>query len=178
MDPRYAIADTREIVTPAFVIFHEILVSNLAEMVRIAGSAARLRPHCKTHKMREVIELELTAGITRHKCATLAEAEMLARAGVKDVFLAYNIVGANIARVAKFVQAFPDVRLAVTADHPRPVEELGRALAAAPRPAGRPVPVRSGSDTGVGAGSRAGPVRYRARGGCVEAVVLAHSDSK
>ena len=130
MDPRYAIADTREIVTPAFVIFHEILVSNLAEMVRIASSAARLRPHCKTHKMREVIELELGAGITKHKCATLAEAEMLARAGVKDIFLAYNIVGANIARVAKFAQAFPDVRLLVTADHPRPVEELGRALAA------------------------------------------------
>jgi D-serine deaminase-like pyridoxal phosphate-dependent protein len=131
MDSRYAITDTREIVTPAFVIFHEILVSNLAEMVRIADSAARLRPHCKTHKMQEVIELELAAGITKHKCATLAEAEMLARAGVKDVFLAYNIVGANIARVVKFVQTFPDVRLAVTADHPRPLEELGRALAAA-----------------------------------------------
>ena len=80
MDSRYAIADTRDIVTPAFVIFHEILAANLAEMVRIAGSAARLRPHCKTHKMREVIELELAAGITKHKCATLAEAEMLARA--------------------------------------------------------------------------------------------------
>ncbi|MBC7856446.1 MAG: D-TA family PLP-dependent enzyme [Pirellulaceae bacterium] len=131
MDPHYAIADTREIVTPAFVIFPEILSANLAEMVRIAGSAARLRPHCKTHKMREVIELELAAGVTKHKCATIAEAEMLARAGVRDVFLAYNIVGANIARVVKFVQAFPDVRLAVTADHPRPVEELGRALAAA-----------------------------------------------
>ncbi|MGI8978096.1 MAG: D-TA family PLP-dependent enzyme [Pirellulaceae bacterium] len=131
MDPRYAIADTREIVTPAFVIFHEILVANLAKMVRIAGSTSRLRPHCKTHKMREVIELELAAGVTKHKCATLAEAEMLARAGVNDVFLAYNIVGANIVRVVRFVQAFPDVRLAVTADHPRPVEELGRAFAAA-----------------------------------------------
>jgi D-threonine aldolase len=131
MDPRYAIADTREMVTPAFVIFHEILSANLREMVRIAGSPARLRPHCKTHKMREVIELELAGGISKHKCATLAEAEMLARAGVQDIFLAYNIVGANIGRVAKFAQAFPDVRFAVTADHPQPVEELGRALAAA-----------------------------------------------
>lgn len=144
MDPRYAIADTREIVTPAFVIFREILDANLAEIVRIAGSAARLRPHCKTHKMREVIELELAAGIAKHKCATLAEAEMLARAGVKDIFLAYNIVGANIARVARFVQAFPDVRLAVTADHTRPVEELGRALVAV----GRQVEVLLDIDSG------------------------------
>lgn len=131
MDSRYAIADTRSIVTPAIVIFREILDANLAEMVRIAGSAARLRPHCKTHKMREVIELELAAGITKHKCATLAEAEMLARAGVKDIFLAYNIVGANIDRVVKFVQAFPEVRFSVTADHPRPVQELGTAMVAA-----------------------------------------------
>src|SRR6476620_7142034 len=114
MDPRYSIADTSEIVTPAFVIFREILDANLAEMIRIAGSTARLRPHCKTHKMREVIELELAAGITRHKCATLAEAEMLARAGVRDIFLAYNLVGANIPRAVKFVQAFPEVRFAVT----------------------------------------------------------------
>ena len=131
MDPRYSIADTREIVTPALVIFREILGANLAEMVRIAGSPSRLRPHCKTHKMREVIELELAAGVTKHKCATIAEAEMLARAGVKDIFLAYNIVGANIGRVARFAREFPEVRFAVTADHPRPVEELGKALSAA-----------------------------------------------
>ena len=68
-------------------------------MIRIAGSPARLRPHCKTHKMREVIELELARGIAKHKCATIAEAEMLAEAGVKDIFLAYNPVGPNIGRV-------------------------------------------------------------------------------
>jgi D-serine deaminase-like pyridoxal phosphate-dependent protein len=156
MDSRYAIADTRDIVTPAFVIFHEILAANLAEMVRIAGSAARLRPHCKTHKMREVIELELAAGITKHKCATLAEAEMLARAGVKDIFLAYNIVGANIARVAKFAQAFSDVKLSVTADHPRPVEELGRALTAAGKQASVLLDIDSGQHrTGLPVGEAA-----------------------
>ena len=40
--------------------------------------------------MQEVAELELKLGITKHKCATFAEAEMLALAGVKDIFLAYN----------------------------------------------------------------------------------------
>lgn len=130
MDPRYVIADTRDVITPALMIFHEILDANLAEMIRIAGSPTRLRPHCKTHKMREVIELELAAGIVRHKCATLAEAEMLARAGVKDILLAYNVVGANVPRVANFVQGFPTVRFAVTADHPRPVAELGKAMGA------------------------------------------------
>ena len=64
-------------------MFRDLVEQNLAEMVRIAGSPARLRPHCKTHKMREVIELELARGIVKHKCATIAEAEMLAEAGVQ-----------------------------------------------------------------------------------------------
>lgn len=131
MDTRYAIADTSEIISPAFVIFREILDANIAEMIRIAGSAARLRPHCKTHKMPAVTRLLLAAGVTKHKCATFAEAEMLAGAGVQDIFLAYNMVGPNIPRVARFVREFPQVRFAVTADSPRPVEELGRCMARA-----------------------------------------------
>ena len=57
-------------------------------MIDIAGDVARLRPHCKTHKMAAVTRMELELGITKHKCATLAEAEMLAECGVRDILLA------------------------------------------------------------------------------------------
>lgn len=134
MQARYAIADTREIPSPALVVFREIVAENLAAIVRIAGDPARLRPHCKTHKMPAVTKLELALGITKHKCATLAEAEMLALAGVKDIFLAYNPVGPNIRRLASFLQKFPDVQLSVTADHPAPVAQLGAELATGERP--------------------------------------------
>lgn len=144
MNSPYAIADTSGIISPALVIFRDLLEANLAEMIRVAGSASRLRPHCKTHKMREVIELELAAGITKHKCATLAEAEMLAQAGVPDIFLAYNIVGPNIGRVSQFLKAFPAVKFAVTADHPQPLAELGKALSSA----GQSVDVLLDIDTG------------------------------
>ncbi|MEQ1824313.1 MAG: hypothetical protein ABL921_00110, partial [Pirellula sp.] len=80
MDVRYSIQDTSEILSPALVVFEELLRSNLQKMVAIAGGVQRLRPHCKTHKMREVAEMELQLGIAKHKCATLAEAEMLATA--------------------------------------------------------------------------------------------------
>ena len=82
MDPRHRIQDTSEIISPGLVIFADIVRDNLERMIAIAGTPERLRPHCKTHKMREIIELELEAGITRHKCATLAEAEMLAESTV------------------------------------------------------------------------------------------------
>ena len=137
-DPRYAVADTSQMLSPSMVVFRDLVEANLAEMIRIAGSAARLRPHCKTHKMREVVELELARGITRHKCATIAEAEMLAEAGVKDIFWAYNPVGPNIGRVVRLVEKFPHVKLAVTGDHPKPISLLAGELAKAGR---TPAPV-------------------------------------
>ena len=127
-DARYSIADTSEILSPGLVIFRDLVEANIAEMIRIAGSPERLRPHCKTHKMREVTELQLVRGIKRHKCATIAEAEMLAEAGVKDIFWAYNPVGPNIRRVVRFVEKYPHVKFSVTGDHPSPISILAQAL--------------------------------------------------
>jgi D-threonine aldolase len=133
MDACYAVADTSEIFTPALLVFRELMEQNIDRMIRIAGRAERLRPHCKTHKIRQVAEIEMARNITRHKCATLAEAEMLAQAGVRDILWAYNPVGPNVQRTVRFVEAYPEVQLAVTADHPLPVEQLGAAFRAASR---------------------------------------------
>lgn len=128
MDPQYRVEDTSEIITPALLVFRELLDTNLQHMIQIAGDASRLRPHCKTHKTREVVSIQLGLGITKHKAATFAEAEMLADVGVKDVFLAYSLVGPNIGRAVRFVQSFPDVTFSVTADHPTPIGQLGQVM--------------------------------------------------
>jgi D-serine deaminase-like pyridoxal phosphate-dependent protein len=143
---RHHIEDASEIISPGLVVFADIVRDNLSAMIAIAGTPERLRPHCKTHKMREIVELELEMGITRHKCATFAEAEMLAEAGVVDVFLAYNLVGPNIARAVRFLEAYPEVSLSVTADHPAPVAALGAAMTAA----GKSINVLMDVDTGLG----------------------------
>src|SRR5688500_17524651 len=128
MDSRYAIRDSQQIFSPALVVFRDLLLQNLQLMVKIAGDPQRLRPHCKTHKMAAVTRLELEIGITKHKCATFAEAEMLADAGAKDIFLAYNLVGPNIQRAVRFVEKYPAVDFMVTADHPDPLRQLGSAM--------------------------------------------------
>jgi D-threonine aldolase len=128
MDDCYRIADSSQILTPALIVFRDMVEKNLDHMVEIAGDASRLRPHCKTHKTREIIEMELARGIIRHKCATFAEAEMLADAGVKDVFLAYGLVGPNIDRAVVFRQKYPDVEFSVTGDHEKPLKQLGAAM--------------------------------------------------
>jgi D-serine deaminase-like pyridoxal phosphate-dependent protein len=155
-DPRYAIADTSSILSPGLVIFRDLVEQNLSEMVRVAGSASRLRPHCKTHKMREIVEMQIARGIVKHKCATIAEAEMLAEAGVKDIFLAYNPVGPNIRRVVRFVERYPDVKFAVTADHAGPLAALGDALVSAGKSVEALLDIDSGQHrTGVPAGPAA-----------------------
>ena len=129
-DSRYTIADTSDLLSPSLIIFRDLVEANLDAMIRVAGSPERLRPHCKTHKMPEVTRLQLSRGIQKHKAATIAEAEMLADAGVKDILLAYNPVGPNIRRVAEFVRRYPNVKFAVTGDHPGPIAGLGKAMAA------------------------------------------------
>jgi len=131
MKSDYAIADTSQILSPALLVYREIVIRNLKKMITIAGGAERLRPHCKTHKMPAVTKIELAMGITKHKCATFAEAEMLADCGVKDIFLAYNVVGPNITRAVRFLQRFPKIRFAVTADHAAMIAKLSDAMMAA-----------------------------------------------
>src|SRR5205823_11693920 len=118
MNPMYAIDDTSAVLSPGLVFFKELIQRNIARCLEIAGDPARLRPHVKTHKTREIARLQLAAGIKKHKCATLAEAEMLASCGVADVLLAYHLVGPNCARLARLAAAFPGTRFSVLADHP------------------------------------------------------------
>jgi D-threonine aldolase len=156
MDARYQIDNADEILSPGLVVFQELVEQNLREMIRIAGSAARLRPHCKTHKMRAVVEMQLQAGIVKHKCATFAEAEMLADAGVRDIVLAYNLVGPSITRAEKFLRKYPGIQFAVTGDHSGPLRQLSQTMTSAGLQIGVLLDIDSGQHrTGVPVGDSA-----------------------
>lgn len=128
MFPLPQLCDADELASPAAILFRDVLEQNVERMIQIARGVSRLRPHCKTHKMAALIRRLLALGIDKHKCATLAEAEMLAQSGVRDVLLAYNIVGPNISRVVRFLQRYPEVRLTVTADDPQALRQLQEAV--------------------------------------------------
>ena len=112
MSDDFQIHDTAELISPSLVVFHERLVANLEEMIRIADGPEKLCPHCKTHKTREIVEMQVRLGINYHKCATIAEAEMLAEVGVQEVLIAYQMVGPNIKRFRQLVDKFPATRFA------------------------------------------------------------------
>src|SRR5215469_8335411 len=116
MDFDYQLRDPSAVLSPGLLFYKALIRRNIARMIEMAGGPHRLRPHVKTHKTREITRLEVDAGITRHKCATIAEAEMLASCGVPDVLLAYQLVGPNCARMARLAQAYPDCRFSALAD--------------------------------------------------------------
>lgn len=124
MSHRYHLANVADVPSPALVFFPDVIRANIRAVLHQAGGAARLRPHVKTHKTAEVVQMQLIAGVTKHKCATLAEAEMLADAGAPDVLISYPLVGPNVARFAKLRHKFPGVRFAAVVDHPATLAPL------------------------------------------------------
>ena len=132
--PWYEIDDVDQIPSPGLIVYRDRAEENLRRMIALAGGTERLRPHVKTHKMAEVVRMQLAAGIDKFKCATIAEAEMLARAGAPDVLLAYPIVGPNVARLARLVGAFPDTRFSALADDAEGLRAISRQFANQSRP--------------------------------------------
>jgi D-serine deaminase-like pyridoxal phosphate-dependent protein len=146
IDDRYPIDDPSELLSPSLVIFRPLVRKNLESMIALARGAERLRPHVKTHKMPALIRLAEEMGVRKHKCATIAEAEMVAQAGGTDVLLAYPVVGPNVARLAKLVAAFPATTFRATVDNP----DAARALSDAMRGVDRPLPVLVDLEIGMG----------------------------
>lgn len=130
MQPPYEIKDVSQIFSPGLVIYRDLVEQNLQEMIRIAGGPDRLCPHCKTHKTREITKMEIELGIASHKCATIAEAEMLADVGVEEILIAYQLVGPNVGRFVRLMDKFPRVRFAALVDSPAAIESLSTAMEA------------------------------------------------
>jgi len=93
-------------------------------MINIAGDVNRLIPHVKTHKTAEIVKIQLEKGITKFKCATIAEAEMLAQAGAKWILIAYQMVGPNLFRLSELKTTFNDVTFSSLVDNEKSADEL------------------------------------------------------
>ena len=126
-DSWYQVANEAEIASPALLVYPDRIRHNIDQMLRIAGSAKRLRPHVKTHKMAEIIALQQEVGIDKFKCATLAEAELLGRCGAEDVLVAYPQTGPGPDRLARLQKRFPETRFSCLVDHSGILETLTEA---------------------------------------------------
>lgn len=116
--------------SPAVAVYIDHVRQNIETLVHSIDDVTRLRPHIKTHKSAEVTGMMLAAGIRKFKCATIAEAEMLATAGAPDVLLAYQPVGPKAIRLAELVQHFPNTSFACLIDNETSARQLSDILIA------------------------------------------------
>ena len=120
----FLIENVEEVESPALLIYPERVNENIRRMVALAGQPARLRPHAKTHKLAQVAARQIAVGIKKFKAATIAEVEMLARAGAANVLLAYQPVGPNARRFLELIAAFPQTTFACLLDDFQAAQKL------------------------------------------------------
>ena len=120
----HTVTNVDEVASPALLVYPARVETNLKEMLRVAGGAERLRPHIKTHKLPEVVRMQMAHGITKFKCATTAEAEMAAACGATDMLLAYQPVGPNVRRLVELVKTFPKTKFSTIADDAKALRAL------------------------------------------------------
>ena len=113
----YELNNPDDIDSPALLIYKDRVASNIKTMIRIAGDAKRLVPHVKTHKMPEIVKMQLAAGIAQFKCATIAEAEMLADAGAENILIAYQLNFSKAKRLLSLIKKYPKVTFASLIDN-------------------------------------------------------------
>ena len=115
-----------ELDTPVLLVDAAALERNIARMQALAGDAGlALRPHAKAHKSPIVAKMQIDAGAVGVCCAKLGEAEVLAAAGVPDILITTEVIGAP--KVARLVHAAQQARIAVVADNEGNIAELAAA---------------------------------------------------
>lgn len=123
-DPRYRVFGVEDVMTPALVVYPEIIASNLERTVELlGGDADRWRAHIKTAKLGYTVRMMVERGIRNFKCATTLELLMACQCGAADVLLAYPSVGANARRVREIAEQFGRVRISVLAENEEQVRQ-------------------------------------------------------
>lgn len=122
----HVVDNVNEVNSPALLVYPDRIEHNIRKMVEISGGVDLLRPHVKTHKMSEIIKLQMKHGIYKFKCATISEAEMVAKCGAKDILLAIQPVGPNLERFFQLKQLFPETKISCIADSAEVILQLSQ----------------------------------------------------
>jgi len=130
--------------TPEVVIDLDIVRANIARTAELAREAGvSLRPHTKTHKLPEIARIQVQEGAVGIQVAKLAEAEVMAAAGLDNILVGYPIVGE--AKLARLVDLAERVSISTTVDS----QEVAAGVARAAADRGITIPVLLELDTGM-----------------------------
>jgi D-serine deaminase-like pyridoxal phosphate-dependent protein len=127
---------------------------NIEKMSGLARElGVRLRPHVKTHKIPRIAREQLDAGATGITVAKVSEAEVMARDGIQDIFIAYPLV--TDSKIERAIRLSERINLTVGVDSIEGARRLSELAART----GHLLDVRLEVDTGL---KRTGVIRSEA----------------
>jgi D-serine deaminase-like pyridoxal phosphate-dependent protein len=120
----YRVTDSGDLITPALVVYPEIVAANVASTLKLlGGDADRWRAHIKTAKLAYTVRMLIERGVKNFKCATTLELLVACQNSAADVLLAFPVVGGNARRVQEIAEQFPTVRISVLAENEAQVRQ-------------------------------------------------------
>jgi D-serine deaminase-like pyridoxal phosphate-dependent protein len=123
-DQCYRVSGIEDVLTPALVMYPEIIASNVQRTLKLlGGDADRWRVHIKTAKLGHTLRMMVERDIRNFKCATTLELLVACRSGAGDVLFAYPAMGANARRVREIADQFPEVCISVLAENEEQVRQ-------------------------------------------------------
>ncbi len=115
--------------TPALVLDLDAFERNLRRMAdALAEHPVRLRPHAKSHKCPQIAQRQIALGAVGICCQKVSEAAVFVEAGISDVLVTNQVVGAHKAR--HLAQLALKARIGVLVDDERQVMEIALAAQA------------------------------------------------
>ncbi len=116
--------------TPSMIVDKALLEANLQKMAgHCRTTGIHLRAHCKIHKSTDIARRQVALGSLGISCATIAECELMAGAGIRNVLHTCQPAGKN--KIWRAVDlAARDATFMVVADDPLTVDLLDEAAAA------------------------------------------------
>lgn len=121
----YSLNNPEEVISPSLLVYPDRIQHNIELMVSMIGDVTRLRPHVKTYKNANIINMQLEQGIKKFKCATIAEAELLGNCKAPDILLAMQPIGPNAHRFLDLMKNYPDSQFSTLVDNMTTLSILG-----------------------------------------------------
>jgi 3-hydroxy-D-aspartate aldolase len=117
-----------ELPTPALLLDLDRFERNVQKMAaHVNAVGKKLRPHAKTHKCPEIARRQIAAGAVGICVAKVGEAEVMAAAGIRNLLITTEVVGAEkIGRLLHVLDRNPET-LAVV-DNAENIRELAAAM--------------------------------------------------
>ncbi len=104
-----------EVDTPALLVDLTVMEDNIQRLQRASDQAGlQVRPHIKSHKTPEIAQMQVRAGAVGVTCAKIGEAEVMASAGLEDIFIANCLIGApKMRRLVALAKRTPKLSISV-----------------------------------------------------------------